>query len=158
MGWITNNLVGFGNFRKKYYIRKFWQNNSANLHDFLHEFFWTLSWNSDKITLALGMQMATFSRENENLINFENIHFEVVIQNEKWWNFEVRAVQKSVNIVDLVKRFQSLSMSLFLNLLFQLDSYSNEYSFQKSKSINLRTSLSKLSCGFVFFSLDSYLT
>ena len=40
-------------------------------------------------------------------------------------------MQKSVNIVDLVKRFQSLSMSLFLNLLFEPDSYSNAYFLAK---------------------------
>ena len=42
------------------------------------------------------------------------------------WNFEIWAVQKYVNLVnlvDLVKRF--------LNLLFELDSYSNEYLFAK---------------------------
>ena len=43
----------------------------------------------------------------------------------------------SVNLVDLVKSFvqififQSLSMSLFLNLLFEPDSYSNEYLLAK---------------------------
>ena len=46
-------------------------------------------------------------------------------------------MQKHINLVDLVKTrafqlvkifiFQSLSVSLFLNLLFEQDSYSNEY-------------------------------
>ena len=40
-------------------------------------------------------------------------------------------VQKFVNLVDLVKSFQFLSMSLFLNLLFEQDSYSNEYLLAK---------------------------
>ena len=44
---------------------------------------------------------------------------------------EFGAVQKYVNLVDLVKSFQSLSMSLFLNLLFEPDSYSNEYFLAK---------------------------
>ena len=38
-------------------------------------------------------------------------------------------MQKHVNLVDLVKSF--LSMSLFLNLLFETDSYSNEYLLAK---------------------------
>ena len=38
-------------------------------------------------------------------------------------------MQKRVNLVDLVKSFQTsiLSMSLLLNLIFEQDSYSNEY-------------------------------
>ena len=45
-------------------------------------------------------------------------------------------MQKRVNLVDLVKSFQIfifqfLSMSLFLNLLFEQDSYSYEYLFAK---------------------------
>ena len=36
-------------------------------------------------------------------------------------------MQKYVNLVDLVKRFKSLSISLLLNLLFEPDPYSNEY-------------------------------
>ena len=51
-------------------------------------------------------------------------------------------MQKYVNLVDLVKSFptsslvqififQFLSMSLFLNLLFETDSYSNEYLLAK---------------------------
>ena len=45
-------------------------------------------------------------------------------------------MQKSVNLVDLVKSFpififQTLSTSLFLNLLFEPDPYSNEYLLAK---------------------------
>ena len=40
-------------------------------------------------------------------------------------------MQKYVNLVDLVKSFQFLSMSLFLNLLLETYSYSNEYLLAK---------------------------
>ena len=49
-----------------------------------------------------------------------------------WFFNWIPKVQKCVNLVDLVKSFQtSLSMSLFLNLLFERDSYSNEYLLAK---------------------------
>ena len=47
------------------------------------------------------------------------------------WILECGAAQKFVNLVDLVKSFQFISMSLFLNLLFETDSYSNEYLLEK---------------------------
>ena len=47
------------------------------------------------------------------------------------WIFKFAAVQKCVNLVDLVKSFQSLSMSLFLNLLFEPDSYSYDYAVSR---------------------------
>ena len=41
-------------------------------------------------------------------------------------------MHKYVNLVDLVKSFPKfLSMSLFLNILFETDSYSNEYLLAK---------------------------
>ena len=40
------------------------------------------------------------------------------------WNFEIWAVQKYLNLVDLVKSFP---FPLFLNMFFQQDPYSNEY-------------------------------
>ena len=50
------------------------------------------------------------------------------------WIFECWAVQKRVNLVDLVK-----SLSLFLNLLFETDPYSNEYLLLKIYSLTVTT-------------------
>ena len=54
-------------------------------------------------------------------------------------------MQRWVNLVDLIKSF--LSMSLFLNLLFEQDNYSSEYfiakMIEKLASIQPRTGLAK---------------
>ena len=52
-------------------------------------------------------------------------------------------MQKDIDLVNLVKSFQSLSMSLFIDLLFDPDPYSNEYLLAKSAPIKPRTGLSK---------------
>ena len=43
------------------------------------------------------------------------------------WNFECWAVQKRVDLVDIVKSFQTS----ILNILFETDSYPNEYLLAK---------------------------
>ena len=131
--WPLRTGLNYSFGTKKYWqkIRNFdgffriFPHFSAFLNEFGH--FCTDPWNSDKISSKFRGEIAIFM---SNLRKFEWIEFWIDSFLPKlWrlfcWNFEIWAVQKYVNLVDLVKRFPT---NIYL---------------QKSASIQQRTSLSK---------------
>ena len=86
--------------------------------------FWNLSRNPDKISSKIRRKSTKFNTKMKK--SKINLFIREKMLTIFGWNFEIWAVQKYVNLVDLVKSFPT---SIYL---------------QKSASIQPRTSLSKL--------------
>jgi len=82
---------------------------SWNFYEFLNYYF---SWNSDKISSKSSRKITNFIdfcwNENEN----ENVSFRQNFGRVFSWNFEVWAVQRNVNLVDLEKSWKMRLLSL----------------------------------------------
>ena len=75
---------------------------------------WNFSWNSDKISSKFSRKITKFidfcwnENENEN----ENVSFRQNFGRVFSWNFEVWAVQRNINLVDLEKSWKMRLLSL----------------------------------------------
>ena len=93
-----NNLISFGILTK---FSQFFQNFlqfSANF-----DIFWRCSWNSDKISSRFRRKIPIFMRFSWNLnwINYSTYSKMTKLWRLFCWNFEIWAVQKYENLVDL---------------------------------------------------------
>ena len=93
-----NNLIGFGILTK---FSQFFQNFlqlSANF-----DIFWRCSWNSDKISSRFRRKIPILMRFSWNLnwINYSTYSKMTKLWRLFCWNFEIWAVQKYENLVDL---------------------------------------------------------
>ena len=97
--------------------------------------FLNLSWNSEKFSSKFDRKIAEFDRKNAKFREKMNIHLFIRAKSLTVfnWIFEIGAVQKYVNLVDLEK---CCKMSIWL---------------QRLASMTSITTLSKFGCDFIHF-------